>query len=252
MFRRADFSQTNGILSYLKDDAVSVRIKGNLSVYKTEYAFAEFWAQYDENEKITAVLSKINGECTLVFSDGANKAEIIAFLNFVGYNSLFLDAQKADALGICPDSQGDILCFDGNTQESPSADDSADMKAVFELISENEGKNVIKLDYLEWLSDFTFKSNRDAARLKALTRDGTLVSFAMTSAETENSAIISGVFTKENCRRQGMGKRVLTALCQTLVEKNKKVYILTAEKKMTAYYEKAGFKKVGRWCGKDK
>ena len=121
------------------------------------------------------------------------------------------------------------------------------MKIAFSMISENEGDGIAKLDYLEWLSDFTFKKNRGCARISAINEE-TLVSFAMTSAETEKSALISGVFTDKTKRKQGFGERALLSLCKSLIEENKKIYIMTAETKMTAYYEKRGFSRCGGWC----
>lgn len=248
MIKRAENGDVSALLSFLSDDAVSTRIKANLSVYKCDYPFAEFWAQYGENGEVCAVMSEINGAAALTFSDSADKQEIASLLNFIPFSSLMLDYDKAERLSLKTYRSGDVLMFGGNaTGAYENTADCADMKKVFSLIKENEGASVARLDYLEWLSDFTFKNNRSAARLKALHIEDSLVSAAMTSAETCDSAIISGVFTSEQMRKRGYGEQVLLSLTKSLVRENKKVYILTADEKMTSYYEKRGFIKTGRW-----
>ena len=247
MLKRLFGEDTDSALSYLGEDAVSVRIRANLYCYRDNYSFAEFWAQYNDIGEITAVLSKINGACTLVFSRDADTEEIVSLLHFIGFNTLFLDKDKAGILSLSYSSCGDILVFDKDISTSYDTDSFTDMKIAFSMISENEGDGIAKLDYLEWLSDFTFKKNRGCARISAINEE-TLVSFAMTSAETEKSALISGVFTDKTKRKQGFGERALLSLCKSLIEENKKIYIMTAETKMTAYYEKRGFSRCGGWC----
>lgn len=246
MLKRLENKDIESVSAYLPSDAVSLRIKANLTVYKADYPFCEFWAQYNEENEITAVLSKINGACTLTFSDNADTEELISLIHFIGCSSLFLESEKADALSLSGRS-GDILVYCENKTDAYEAENFCDMKEAFKLISENESESIAKLDYLEWLSDFTFKSNRSAARLKAITRNGELVSLALTSAETKDSALISGVFTREDKRKKGFGEKVLLSLVHTLENENKKIYIMTAEERMTRYYEKRGFKKNGFW-----
>ena len=248
MLKLLENKDVDAVLSYLEDDPVSVRIKSNLSAYGCSYPFARFWAQYDENGEITAVLSDLSGAFTLTFSDSADTEEINALLHFSDCGSVFLNKEKADILGENIKKSGDILRFAQDTAGAYETDVFCDMKQAFALIEENSGESVIKLDFLEWLSDFTFKSNRNKARLRALNADGELLSFAMTSAETENAAVISGVFTRKDKRKQGFGEKVLLSLTQSLLSENKKVYIMTAEKSLSGYYRKRGFEIIGCWA----
>lgn len=248
MIKKIEKNDIEGVLSFLGEDVFSVRIKANLSAYGAEYSFAEFWAQYDENNAVCSVLSKINGACTLVFDEKADTDEWKLFLNYFPYASAFLSSENAALLEIDVTHSGDILFFDGETVNAyGNTVNFTDMKTAFEIIRENEGRSVAALNYLEWLSDFTYKKNRGYARLKAVEKEGRLISFAMTSAETEKSAIISGVFTDKNYRNRGFGEAALMSLVKSLTADNKTVYIMTAEEKMTSYYEKRGLKKIGLW-----
>lgn len=248
MLKRLENGDIAKTVLFLGDDAVSVRIKSFLLVYKCDYSFCEGWAQFDDENTVTGVLLKLNGVCTLSFSESADTEEIKALLRFIGFSSLFLNKDCAELLGLKSDSCGDILACEKIICGDFEAESFTDMKKAFAMISENEGESIVKLDYLEWLSDFTFKSNRRAARLCAINENGAPVSFAMTSAETENAAIVSGVFTDKERRNQGLGERVLKALSKSLFEDNKKIYIMTATDEMSRYYEKRGFHKVDRWC----
>lgn len=248
MIKKIEKNDVESVLSFLGEDVFSVRIKANLSAYGTDYSFAEFWAQYDENNSVCAVLSKINGACTLVINEKADTDELKSFLFCFPYVSAFLSSENAALMDIDITHSGDILVSDSESINAyGNIPDFTDMKAAFELIRKNEGNSVAALDYLEWLSDFTYKRNRGYARLKAIEEDGKLISFAMTSAETKSSAIISGVFTDEDSRNRGYGEKVLMSLVSSLKSENKTVYIMTAEEKLTAFYEKRGFKKIGKW-----
>lgn len=248
MLKRLENKDVDSVCAFLSGNAVSVRIKANLKAYKCDFDFCKFWAQYDDFNNITAVISEINGVCTLDYIKNADCEELLSLLHFIGFSALFLDKDKADEIGLKYDKSGDILIFGGDISASYETDSFCDMKSAFALISDNEGESVEKLDYLEWLSDFTYKSNRGAARLRAVTEKNKVMALAMTSAESENAAIISGVFTDKEKRKQGLGERVLLSLSKSLSDDYKKIYIMTAEEKLTRYYEKRGFRKCGCWA----
>lgn len=248
MLKRLENEDISEVISFLGDDAVSVRIKAFILTYKCDFNFIEYWAQFDENNAVTAVLMKNGGICTLRFSDRADTEEIVSLLRFIGFDSLFTDENSAGILGLIPVASGDILLYDNEIHGEYGTESFTDMKKAFLMIKENEGESVTKLDYLEWLSDFTFKSNRGAARIRVINENSSPLSFAMTSGETEDAAIISGVFTDKKKRNQGLGETVLKSLTKDLVDENKKVYIMTATEEMTRYYEKRGFRRIQRWC----
>ena len=248
MLKRAENKDVAEILENIGCGAFSARISSNLSVYKTEYPFCEFWFQQNE-EEYTAFLSKKDGVCTLAMKENADIDEVKLMLNFIGCTSLEAEKSVFERLDIIPDKTGDILTFYGETEpiNACAAKDDFELKEVFSLLKENEGESITHMEYLPWLSDFTFKRNRKAARIKALTKGSELAAFAMTSAETEKEAVISGVITKSSFRKSGYGASVLSEIVSDLKKEGKEIYVLTAQKEINPFYEKLGFIKTGEW-----
>ena len=83
---------------------------------------------------------------------------------------------------------------------------------------------------------------RFAARAKGVFQDNELISCALTSAETENSSLLSGVACIKTKRQQGAGKRVVLSLANELQSENKKVYVIALNESAKGFYEHIGFK----------
>ena len=250
MLKRAENKDIAEILENIGCGAFSARISSNLSAYKTDYPFCEFWFQQNDEKEYTAFLSKKDGVCTLTMKENADIEEMKSMLFFA--DCKYIEAEKSvfEMLDVKPDKTRDILTFDGETEliNEGCAIDAFNLKEVFSLLKENEGESIAHMEYLPWLSDFTFKRNRKAARIKALVKDNELVSFAMTSAETEKEAVISGVVTKNGFRKKGFASKVLSELIGDLKKEGKTIYVLTAQKEINSFYEKSGFRKTGEWA----
>ena len=250
MLKRAENKDIAEILANIGCGAFSARISSDLSAYKTDYDFFECWFQQNSKKEYTAFLSKKDGVCTLAMKENADIDEMKSMLIFAGCK--YIEAEKSvfEMLEVKPDKTGDILTFYGEPEfiNADFAKDDFDLKEVFALLKENEGESIAHLEYLPWLSDFTFKRNRKSARIKALVQNNELISFAMTSAETEKEAVISGVITKKDFRKNGFGAKVLSSLIGNLKKEGKTIYVLTAQKEINPFYEKLGFRKTGEWA----
>ena len=117
---------------------------------------------------------------------------------------------------------------------------------MYSLISENipGSFSCDKGAYLNWLSDFTFRKNRNAARMKCTKEGSKVVSCALTSAECRSSAIISGVASDKNKRSKGAGKAVVLSLAYELKNENKDVYVIALNDSAKSFYEHIGFEKT--------
>ena len=71
--------------------------------------------------------------------------------------------------------------------------------------------------------------------------DDKLVSCAVTCAENETTAVITGVATLKKYRRNGFAKKCVIALANELKSENKRVYLITDNEKTKKWYEKMGF-----------
>ncbi len=59
-------------------DVFGTRIKTYYNCYSVDYDFVKFWAQYDDDGRMTAAVSRVEGDATLS-TDGADTEELKAF-----------------------------------------------------------------------------------------------------------------------------------------------------------------------------
>lgn len=249
MLKLVGEQEADRIVAFLEDKgAIAARICAYLRCYRTLMNDIYFWSQ-DNNGEISAVISRVDGNMT-VYADGrADFDEISEFVRIIGFSTLLMSYEYFGEIGIKPHSSGDILCFrdDVKPVSRDNISDNADLKAAYELLRINKSESIEVTEYLPWLSDFTYKRNRNSARMKSLFRDCMQVCFAMTSAETDKSALISGVVTDREYRKQGYASSVVYALCDELKREGKTVYIMTASEENKNFYLKNGFACIGKW-----
>lgn len=250
MLKLVEEHEVDEIVSFLeKQGAIGTRIGAYLRCYRTKMDYVCFWAQRRHNDEISTVISKIDGDMTVCTTENSDYDEIYEFIKVIGCNTLFMLFSDFQKLNITPDKTGDILKFvESKPQKTnPKIVYNADMKRVYELFSDNKSVSILEFEYLPWLSDFTYKRNRNAARIMCINEKEMQVCFAMTSAETEKSALISGVVTDEVYRKQGFASFLVTRLANDLRSENKAVYIMTATETNRKFYENNGFISIDRW-----
>ena len=74
-----------------------------------------------------------------------------------------------------------------------------------------------------------------------------LVSAALTNAETEQAAMIGGVFTALQHRGHGLSQALCSALCRELLELGKEPVLYWDAPAAGAVYRKLGFGRTGKW-----
>lgn len=249
MLKLVEEHQISEVLSFLDlQGAVGTRIGAYLKCYRTKMDYIYFWVQKSDDEIMT-VISKIDGDMTVCATENSDYDEIYEFLNVIGYKTLFMLSADFDKMCIIPDKIGYILEFAESKHLSINNDiiSNADMKRAYELFCDNRSESIAELEYLPWLSDFTYKRNRNSARIMCIKKEEKQICFAMTSAETEKSALISGVVTDKLYRKQGFASLLVAKLADDLKQENKAVYIMTATDENRKFYENNGFVCIGRW-----
>ena len=93
------------------------------------------------------------------------------------------------------------------------------------------------------MSDFTYRKRRNSARIKCVRQEGGIIGCALTSAECENSAIISGVASDSSVRCKGIGKTAVLSLVDELKKENKEVYVIALNTAAEGFYEHIGFER---------
>lgn len=247
MLRLISEDRIKAVLDFCDGDAIATRVGAYLRAYRTEMDFAMFWEQMTDG-KITSAVSKIDGDMTVCISGETDFDELSEFIRVIGFNTLFSQAETFRYLSLdCV--HGDILKFIGESEKSETVALTVEPKTLYELTCRVNKTEMLDSKYLPWLSDFTFRQRRDMLRAVGIFKDDKLVSCAMTSAETADSAIISGVATDEAHRRQGFAKSCVMTLADILKTLNKEsIFVMTETEVRTKYYENLGFVKTGEWA----
>ena len=163
-------------------------------------------------------------------------------LPILSVQSMMTDHTSAARLPFPVEQQKQAFCFLNSTETDPVLND-APMREIYNLISTSipgsfhDGEEA----YLRFLSDFTFRRSRGFARLKAIMREGHVCASALTAAECEASAVISGVACAEHWRGRGIGKAVVSALAHELASENKRVNVIALNDSAGAFYRRIGF-----------
>lgn len=84
-------------------------------------------------------------------------------------------------------------------------------------------------------------------RLWLAEADGTILSAALTNAETQDLAMIGGVYTPVARRGQGLSQAVCSALCAELIGARKQPVLYWETPAAGAIYRKLGFHSTGQW-----
>lgn len=245
MVKLVENKHIKSVSDFCGDGLIGTKIACFLDVYGTDASFFKCW--YCEYEgAITSVIAKFEDSILLLCQENADKEEVIGFCQMLGYSSLMCYEKTAEFLGLtdCILRQAYIInrvCGDFEAENLGEEN----YRSAYRLICENipDSFDDTKEAYLSFLSDFTYRKRRSRARMKGITENGLLLSTAMTAAETDKAALMSGVACDKNTRKAGLGKRTVLGLAKELLNENKKVHIIALNESAEGFYEHIGFNK---------
>lgn len=245
MIKTVDENNSAVALNFLGDDIISARLCSYIKAYGYDKNFVKHWICFNEDD-VVAVLTLFESSLILKAVSNCDKDELNAFISMLSYSTLSCDEKTLSLLDALNADIKQGYRFVGN-DEQHSCDnlDENNLKSAYNLICESipgSFKNT-KQARLSFLSDYTYRNRRGFARGKCITENSKLISCALTSAETETMALISGVATDSSCRKNGSGKKTVLSLAQELVNENKSVYVIALNNSAQGFYEHIGFKK---------
>lgn len=249
MFKLANEKDKNKIESFCEEFPLGVRIACYINAYGFERDFFKTWYSQTE-EEVTAAISSFDGSVTICAKENADFEELEEFLKVVGFQSVCAEQSVFEKLSLNEGTRKSLFRFEGESVSFEEVKNGGNMKKVYNLISssiphafpENEEA------YLHFLSDFTFRERRNLARVKTITKEDKVLSCALTAAETDFAAMISGVACDSTQRGKGIGKKTVLTLAGELKSENKNVYVIALNDSACAFYEKIGFKKIETVC----
>ena len=104
MIRLIDQREVPRLLSFCEGSPYGVRLAAFLQAYGPGYPFALFWVQTDDSGRMTAALSRVDGQVTVCACEQADLEEVWAFLSAAGYESVLCPAwvaQASSTRGVC-------------------------------------------------------------------------------------------------------------------------------------------------------
>lgn len=228
------FEEFNGVNSPL--------IPRIFSAFKYKSGSDNAWKQVDSDGKIIAYLCSVDCNFTLITTENTDYEELKEFLVFYGCTSVvsdvpFTSSAKSYPLFKFMGTEISELDFDYCSLEKTSTINQyrnfyslifADAKGAFDL----------------WYCDFSKKIVNNDAKAICLKQGETLVSIATAPMIYKNKAIISGVYTLENYRKQGFSRATIKRLIIELNNDNITEIYLWCEKHLEEFYNKSGFEKV--------
>lgn len=199
-----------------------IRVMSYLNSYGIEYNFARFYLEYIE-DKVTALLSVIDDNATVVTKADADVSEIAEFLSAVCVKSVLSDVAL-------PLNNGTKLsAFSKNYEKAESIYNGFDFKrAYFLLLHLDES-----LHYDSWYVDLSHRLRHNGA-VAISTDDG-----CVCAAKSGSQLLITGIAVSPDKRRGGIGKKLLdSAVSHSNADC---VWALTDEAEAKKFYLGCGF-----------
>lgn len=88
MIQLIDGQEAAEFLAFCDGSPCGVRIAAFLQAYGAGYPFALFWMQKDASGRMTAALSRVDGNVTVCAAQNADLQELWAFLSAIGFESV--------------------------------------------------------------------------------------------------------------------------------------------------------------------
>ncbi len=199
-----------------------------LLTYGTASDEALFWYSEDKNGTVNGVFSLTDRIFLACTDNDADAEEIELFAKTVGASSVTYGNAEY------------TLKFISSQKKYTAEDISGEnIKDVFDVVFEDDKDR--STYFAKWYTDASHKIRHGLIHGKYICEDEKCISVALTSGETDSTAVISSVATLKAYRKQGFGERVVLSLAQSL---DKDVYLMTDNEQTKNWYKKIGFEEL--------
>ncbi|WP_066391646.1 GNAT family N-acetyltransferase [Neobacillus mesonae] len=260
MIRKLTVEDHQHVLAFLSEEpSINLFIIGDIEAFGYDSEFQEIWAEFDEENEIKAVLLRYyqsfipyaNGEFDL---DGfvsivkqyeqpiqlSGKSDIVE--KFEGIDGLLLGRKQTTFFAECLTDEclGDVS---GSTSREISKAGIEDVDQIIELRC--------AIDEFHITSDsrnMLVKAMETGTGRTYYTGDnGRITSCVSTTAENSMSAMIVGVCTRKENRRQGLATAIMQKLFKDVLDEGKTLCLFYDNPEAGRIYKRLGFKDIGMW-----
>ena len=226
MIRLIDQREVPRLLSFCEGSPYGVRLAAFLQAYGPGYPFALFWVQTDDSGRMTAALSRVDGQVTVCACEQADLEEVWAFLSAAGYESVLCPAwvaQASSTRGVC-------------RMESCHAMRLSGVPAVPEIC---EPAAICKEPSLRQVYELLRAAGEPLPQWEGYS------ACAMAVALTPQEALLGGVAVLPEKRGGRLGSYLAAALCSALSQEGRAVYLFRRAGMHKQFYERMGFAPYG-------
>ena len=228
---------TDELNSFNKTDIYSVRILSLLNAYGTGYDFASFYKQINDDGKITAIISKLDGDITISNID-CDMDELIEFIEVIGYSSCLCSG--LDGYGRRCDS-GVVMSTSKKNDISIPYTEIDHYPKLMDLFSFDDYDYA---DFEVWYVDVCHRIRHNCAKAYSLNMNDEIVSSGIFSSIYNNNAILTSVKTAPEFRRMGYGSALVSEMINDI---KGIVYLMREQDKNESFYKMLGFENIGIW-----
>lgn len=231
----SNISQLDG---FVKEDIYYIRIMSLLKAYGCAYDFACFYRQLDESNRITAVISKLDGDFTLCLDTNADTAELREFFSATGYCTVLADS----SFDFTDSFDTGAVMMTAKKVELPCA--YAEIDRFPKLMELFNFVDYDTLNFESWYVDISHRIRHGCARAYTLNINDEIISSGIFSSVFNDSAVLSSVRTAPEFRHMGYG---LALISEMLGDIRGRVYLMREMNKNENFYNKLGFENTGKW-----
>lgn len=219
-----------------KPNPFACRILSQLLAYGTGERFLEHWVQLEDN-KPRAVISRMDGNIT-IFCENVND-ELLEFIEAVGYNTILADKELFPQYW-----SGEVLMKfvrKPETEISDNIDFNPTIREIYSVLERCRGEGFEIPDFDSFYPDMSHRVRHNLSRVLVYRLEGQAIACCMTSAETGNCAIISGVACLSEYRGKGYASRLVAKIAETLGDRD--IFVFCREE-LVGFYSRLGFSNI--------
>jgi len=256
LIRKLTDQDHHQVLAFLSEEpSINLFIIGDLDAFGYSSEFQEIWGEFDEQDSIKAVLLRFH-QSFIPYAKGefdtegfvsimkrytqpislSGKSDIVE--KFEAFVDLLLGKKQVTFFAEC---LTDKFLSAGDVEFKKASIEDVDQ--IIELRNSIEEFH-IRSDAREILVQ-GMESN--TARTYYTVDHGIITSCVSTTAENSMSAMIVGVCTRKEYRRQGLATAIMQKLFQDVLDEGKTLCLFYDNPAAGRIYKRLGFKDIGMW-----
>lgn len=223
---------------YCAGDPFGCRIVAAERSYGTGEQFAQFWLQYDGNDRITAAVGRLDNGMTVCARGDYDWEEMDAFVEMCVGKTGALRPVRADEL-----ATGVVMALDRDKLEQASGETELNppIEDIYTVLEGCPGVGFDVPPFAEFYNDM-LKRMRWGTVHCALTRDGLMPVSCAALHAVDGVGLLTMCATLPDRRGHGHGLSTIRGLLSG--HKDMSAYVMCLPG-LSKYYEKAGFANIG-------